>query len=171
MAKKKSGPKIARRKEKAAKEDAAIRVFDHLKLVNVRLIGTEAKLVIRGDKPSRYTVQFTCAVAESTTADHVHANSAVEVEGVPPEGSDSQSNALVKAEYQCVFLVEGIERSKLREHGTEIASVSAMMAWPYLRELIHSTTAKMGLSPFALPTLQRTADGLVISMPPEKAVD
>lgn len=166
---KRSGKRAAATKDaKAVAVPAAGNIFEHLKLTNVRLLEVNSKLTIAGGLPNRYEINFSCEVAASADPSVVFANVKVEVKGTSDK-PDSKSEVVITAFYQCVYKADGIDRDALQPHASVIANVSAMTAWPYLRELVHSISARMSLSPFALPMMMRGPDGAIsLALPPTK---
>ena len=165
MAKKESKKK-ASNKEIAA---ATSNVFQYLKLINVRLTSVNSQLVIRsGELPNAYEVSMQCSVGASAAGNNVHANCLVDVIGKPDGNREAESAVSIKAEYQCVFRVEDVDADALMKDGDQIAGVGALIAWPYLRELVQTLTGRMGLLPFAMPMITRTENGIEMAAPPLK---
>lgn len=142
----------------------AEKIFEHLKLINIRLVELHTKLELISGPPSGYEINFTCGVAESSDGKNILANIYLEVLST---SSDPNSKTVVeiKPTYQCVYKSDGVNHEVLRPHGNGIAAVSAMASWPFLRDLVHSLTGRMSLPAFTMPMLIRDGDTIHLADP------
>jgi hypothetical protein len=168
MAKARTNPR-RRTKTKPIKKPSRIAgpdIFEHLIVKHIRLIDVHAHLEIHDGKlPVRAKIESGGIVSPGVDRT-IHVDVIVNIEGRPqenPENSDSEgpsSVANVGAQYQCVFEInDDTPLESFIEHSDKLARVGMNMAWPYLRETVHSVTLKMAIPPFVIPTFVPTGKG------------
>jgi len=128
---------------------AVARIASRVHLTEVRLIGLSAVRVSDSDeKQLQAKVEPSCT-ARIAGPDRIDATCLYKF-----KGSDSKRDlATVDVTYLLVYRTEGsdpIDESDL-EHFAN--ANGAYNSWPFVRELLHSMTSRMGFPPFVLPVL------------------
>jgi preprotein translocase subunit SecB len=175
MAKKKTGKKKSvRAGAKQSSEMTEARVdqsftedtlFQHLKLLHVRLTNLQANLEIRGGKnPSKAKIESGANVGISTNEKNLHINSVIDILGRPgwEEHDDDGSRLQIHLEYQVVFQILNIPPREFLKFPNPLITAGMLMVWPHFRETVLSLTAKMGMPPFVLPTFVSGPAGVML---------
>jgi hypothetical protein len=156
MAKKrKPSPKKSTPRKRAPKK-AVENPFNRLALTGVRLLAVESQFQMKGGKlPTEFVISSETGVAESSTPGNIHVVVTASVEGRPKDAAegDDSSIARVSAVYQCVYSAPEVDLTSYIAQAPAICANGMLVAWPYLRELIHGLTARMGIPPFTLPVM------------------
>lgn len=127
-------------------------LFDKIELVHTRLLDFHSHIEIRnGEVPSEAKIQNFTEIGVNEEEDALHVNVSLTVDGRPEGGGERSSLLQIAAQYQCVFELRNTSLTELEPYAQAIASTGTLVAWPFLRELVHSITAKMGIPPFSLP--------------------
>ena len=144
---------ISGAKAKGKVKVTAETVFRHLRLTNVRLVSVEASLKIVDSKlPLHAEIKMQPNAGATPSGDRINANVILELTARPEgETGDDCSTVKINAHYQCVYEVHDAPIEQITPQGEQIANVVTLVAWPYLRELCHSITSRMGIPGFTLP--------------------
>lgn len=154
-AKPRAKKKVAKAKSKkgsSRKKISAENLFDFLSLRNVRLLSIDAKVQLVSDElPPKPTVSLEAGAGISPD-NQLHVNSSLGVAAGSPDADSSYFG--INAIYQCVYSVEGIDPQQIAEASEvneALVSNGVFVAWPYFRDLVQSTTTRMGLPPVVIP--------------------
>jgi hypothetical protein len=133
----------------AVKDD---RIFDHLKLIVVRLVEISAKLDIRGSEPPpESSVQTRVSLGTTDDASKLLADAVLTVASPSSDTGETLSSLKITLQLQCVYEVAGATSATIETSAERIAASSMLIMWPHFREILQSTTARMGLPPIVLP--------------------
>jgi len=167
VAKKKSATSKANAPKSRAKEfpikvagrPTAQNVFEHLRLVMVRLVDLNAKLDVRDSAPPSQKTKLTTSVSigPADNQPFLLVDGNVVIESLADD--DSPSGATVSVHLQAVFGLEGAKAEEL-EHGADAIAASGMLVmWPHFREIVQSTTSRMGMPAVVLPMFAAASGG------------
>ncbi len=134
------------------------RLTEQVKMHDLRLVETHGRQRIKdGPLPTQTEVGVEVEAAHDPGRQIIRIRPKFTLR-VRYENDESDEPAiLVSAMYQLVYLtvdlrVESIPGKVLSEFANQIGLFTA---WPYWRELVHSTFSRMGLPPLVVPPLQR----------------
>lgn len=130
------------------------KVFDSLKLRHVRLVGLNTSVFITGSRtPDHAEITAQTGMGPTPDGKNLNINLEIKVEARPKGLKDDCSLLLVDAKYQCVFSLEGIKFDSLIPLSEPLCEVGMRVAWPYVRELVQTITARMSIPPVIMPIL------------------
>jgi preprotein translocase subunit SecB len=125
-----------------------------LHLKGIRLIGVNSVVSIRkNEHPTEASIKTSATVGGADDPSVIFVEILLDVDAKAPSGGDDCSTLKLVAHYQCIYNVAKGERDRLASFAETIADVGVRVAWPYLREFVHSLTIRMGLSPITLPLI------------------
>jgi preprotein translocase subunit SecB len=146
--KRRTAPPRSTPKKKPAKQRILQKDLpNYLRVSNVRLLGIESGLQIEGGKPpEKLNIDGKMQVGPNVDGTSINVNAILLLEGLPKDeaGESASSRLSIKAVYQCVFHVRGAEIDTFSEHSEHLAAVGYNILLPYMRELVHSITSRMG---------------------------
>jgi preprotein translocase subunit SecB len=146
-------------------------ILPKLSLRGIRLLSMQAEVSIKNNEhPTNAFIQTAANVSGPHDRDLIFVDVSLSVVAKPPSGGDDCSVMSLTADYQCIYYLVGLKHEALKSHATDIADIGVRVAWPYLRELVSSTTLKMGIPPVTLPFigLGNEANSPIARLPAKK---
>jgi preprotein translocase subunit SecB len=142
------------KKVSATKATTPQQLISKLALRHVRLITINSDLHIANNElPTETKIQFTSSLS------HVAEDSTLRVDiefslHAEPKDSVVENPSFVKIEmhHQMLFSVnEDLNLKQIEQESEAIGATGALVVWPYIRELVHSISMRMGIPAFILP--------------------
>jgi hypothetical protein len=138
-------------------------IFQHLKLLHVRLLNLQANVAIQGGKtPDKAQIESGANLGIGTDGKNLHVNSVINILGRPDLESTDGSELQIHIEYQVVYQMLDIEPNEVLKFPQPLVRAGMLVIWPNFRETVLSITAKMGIPPLVLPMFVSGAGGMAI---------
>lgn len=138
-------------------------LFQHLKLLHIRLLNAQASVSIKGGKtPDKAQIQSGAGIGIGSEQKNLHVNAILDVLGRPDLENAGGSQLQIHLEYQAVFQILDTSVEELLKFPKQLVSAGMLMIWPNFRETVMYLTGRMSIPSLVLPMFVSGATGVTL---------
>jgi len=135
--------------------DLAAPVSDQVSIRDVRLISSGCSQTLNAGR-GRHSLEINCEV--KTQADkkkgYILVSPSFKLEGFPLERKQTKPDLVIEAAFVIIYKAESLEGLKRANFEAFGQSNGIYNAWPYWREFVQNTVARMNLPPLTIPVFR-----------------
>jgi preprotein translocase subunit SecB len=130
-------------------------VSDQVSIRDVRLISSGCSQTPNAGR-GKHSLEINCEVKTQADKkkDYILVFPTFKLEGIPLEGNKKKPDLIIEATFVILYKVEslvGLKQSNFEAFGQ---SNGVYNAWPYWREFVQNTVARMSLPPLTIPVFR-----------------
>jgi hypothetical protein len=149
--------KVNQRVKKTVYETAQ-KVGALINLLDVRLVYQDVRLGNLKSCQAEVSVGHGCATRRDIENKQIRIDANFQFELREKDQQGGEPMAFIRAVFALCYYIESVETVSDEEAQAFGSTSGSVTAWPYWREMLYSTMARMGLQPITLPSFRVAAD-------------